>query len=59
MRIIIHADDPLIASYGLRAVETSIVENYESCGYRYGKPEAASVFVYRNKTGWTARVVRS
>lgn len=53
MRIIVHCDRPDDMLIARSAVAESIKHDYASCGYGFGKQ---SVFVYRNKTGWTVRV---
>lgn len=58
MRIIVHCHDPADMVCAMRCVEASIYEDREQCAYGFGEPENASVYVYRNKTGWTVRVER-
>lgn len=58
MRIIVHCNDSADMVYAMRCVEAAISQGREQCAYGYGEPEKVSVYVYRNKTGWTVRVER-
>ena len=58
MRIIIHTDDPADAIMAHRAVNSAIKLGHDDVVFTYGGAPYYSVYVRKNKTGFTAYVTK-